>query len=871
MADITAFPIPTRVLDPGELNGREVELGTNSTHIQWRYAGDTTWTDLIALSLLQGPAGDGTGTTAGTDGREVELAVAGGFIQWRYVGDTTWVNLLETSTLVGPQGPVGATGDAGPIGPAGPVGPAGTNGIDGAQGPVGPQGPIGPAGQDGTSINLLGSLNTSADLPVSGTAIGDAYLITGNIWIWDGAAWTDGGNIQGPQGEPGTPGVDGTNGIDGIDGKQIELSTTSTNVVWRYVGDVIWNAVVPLADLIGPEGPQGIQGIQGTAGLDGTNGTNGVDGIDGKDVELQVSATHIQWRKTGDLTWIDLVALTTLQGPQGIQGIQGPAGLDGTNGTDGVDGVDGTSLTNAGAWVSNTLYSPGSYTTAESSNDPTQSSLFFLIDTVAYTSVLAPKDDLTHWVELSPPQGPAGTDGREVEFQVNATHLQWRYVGELTWLDLVALTALTGPQGPAGIDGTDGVNGTDGREAEFQANATHIQYRLVGDVTWLDLVPLTEVAVTDTGGGTSVTLATLEQTKAAVLNDVATTPAGVREFIEQFGWTASYLTEETDLNTARSNAVFGYGPTTLNIPGTVTYGRGITLTSSQGYATQFAIENNTGIVFTRFEEGVGNWTVWGSVGSGDSYTGPVINTPTAGEADYVLHAGTTEGTTYWAAPAGGNSGTVVPLSLESQSGYMLYAGATAGSAYWGEAPSGITLPSLSTNAGKLLSVNATEDATEWVDPPTGGSTGGGPTVLTDILAADIGTGETTLPVILSVDVLPNKVYEFRAVILSRATAPANGCALHIGGTFGYQSLSVKATMLDSAGVLAVKHVKLRETNMIFDSSFIGGDDNLLEITGTVFVTGAGTLTINYGASILYTYTAAQKGSFMMLTEVGDLV
>jgi hypothetical protein len=37
-----------------------------------------------------------------------------------------------------------------------------------------------------------------------------------------------------------------------------------------------------------------------------------------------------------------------------------------------------------------------------------------------------------------------------LEFQSNATHLQWRIVGDLVWEDLVALADITGPEGPAG-------------------------------------------------------------------------------------------------------------------------------------------------------------------------------------------------------------------------------------------------------------------------------------------------------------------------------------------------------------------------------------------------------------------------------------
>ncbi len=63
MTDITSFPIPTQVFNPDDFagaDGREVELQSTATHIQWRYAGETSWVNLVAktdLEGLQGPEG----------------------------------------------------------------------------------------------------------------------------------------------------------------------------------------------------------------------------------------------------------------------------------------------------------------------------------------------------------------------------------------------------------------------------------------------------------------------------------------------------------------------------------------------------------------------------------------------------------------------------------------------------------------------------------------------------------------------------------------------------------------------------------------------------------------------------------------------
>lgn len=48
--------------------------------------------------------------------------------------------------------------------------------------------------------------------------------------------------------------------------------------------------------------------------------------LHGREVELQTSATHLQWRRTGDIAWSDLVALTEITGPPGPDGQQGQPG-----------------------------------------------------------------------------------------------------------------------------------------------------------------------------------------------------------------------------------------------------------------------------------------------------------------------------------------------------------------------------------------------------------------------------------------------------------------------------------------------------------------------------------------------------------------
>jgi hypothetical protein len=51
-------------------------------------------------------------------------------------------------------------------------------------------------------------------------------------------------------------------------------------------------------------------------------------GEDGREVQLQKSATHIQWRYEGEAAWTNLVALSELEGEPGAQGETGPMPYD---------------------------------------------------------------------------------------------------------------------------------------------------------------------------------------------------------------------------------------------------------------------------------------------------------------------------------------------------------------------------------------------------------------------------------------------------------------------------------------------------------------------------------------------------------------
>ena len=91
------------------------------------------------------------------------------------------------------------------------------------------------------------------------------------------------------------------------------------------------------------------------------------DGIDAQEIQLQKTATEIQWKRTGETTWTTLVTLAAIKGDKGDTGAKGDQGLKGDKGDPGnltgpassvnenipiFDGVTGDKLKDSGVKLS---------------------------------------------------------------------------------------------------------------------------------------------------------------------------------------------------------------------------------------------------------------------------------------------------------------------------------------------------------------------------------------------------------------------------------------------------------------------------------------------------------------------------------------
>lgn len=207
----------------------------------------------------------------------------------------------NVGNIIGPQGVQGPKGDKGDVGPQGP------------QGLQGPRGEKGEQGNDGTSLNVLGTKESEADLPLSAEK-NDAYLINGEMWVFDGTNWNNAGKIQGPQGPVGPQGPKGDPGPQGVKGDPGEKGEQG---VQGLKGDT------------GPQGEQGPVGPKGEQGDTGARGTTFTPVVD--------SEGNISWSNDGGLENPQTVNIT---GPQGDTGAKGDAGPQGEKGTTFVPSVD---------------------------------------------------------------------------------------------------------------------------------------------------------------------------------------------------------------------------------------------------------------------------------------------------------------------------------------------------------------------------------------------------------------------------------------------------------------------------------------------------------------------------------------------------
>lgn len=298
----------------------------------------------------------------------------------------------------------------------------------GPKGDPGPQGAKGDPGNNANGFIYQGTLNTTGELPAAtGSNISYAYSISGSLYVSNGTAWVNLGNIVGPQGPAGNTGPTGPAGKDGLQG--------------------------PTGPR-GPDGPSGPTGPQGVPGQDGaglhiintytdpselpTTGQAGDAYLVGEDLYVWL---------TGATAFTNVGPLTGPQGPVGPTGPVGPAGKDGATGPTGPVGPVGHSVTAKG-YVNSVGDLP--------SSGNALADMYYVNDNTYVW-------DGTSWIDMGSNVGPAGADGIKGDtgpqgvpgLDGDSAYDLWLAAGNSGTVQDY-LISLIGPQGPVGPQGIQG-------------------------------------------------------------------------------------------------------------------------------------------------------------------------------------------------------------------------------------------------------------------------------------------------------------------------------------------------------------------------------------------------------------------------------
>ena len=221
----------------------------------------------------------------------------------------------------------------------------------------------GDKGEDGTSVTILGHYDTYAELVAahpSGSS-GDSYMVGSDLYVWNGSAWENVGQIQGPQ------------------------------------------------------GPAGPQGPQGPAGKDGTNGTAGKDGKDGTSSYVHIKYSSVANPSDSQMTetpsdYIGICTDSNVADPVTASSYTWSKwkGQDGTNGIPGTNGKDGTST------YVHFAYANSSDGTSGFSTTPFAGAKYVGIRTdTTLADSTTPSD--YEWSELKGDKGDTGDTGRGIQ------------------------------------------------------------------------------------------------------------------------------------------------------------------------------------------------------------------------------------------------------------------------------------------------------------------------------------------------------------------------------------------------------------------------------------------------------------------------
>ena len=177
------------------------------------------------------------------------------------------------------------------------------------------KGTKGEKGDPGTGITIKGKYDSLSALQAAHPKAdeGDAYMAGTNLYVWNGSAWIDCGNVQGPKGDPGSKG----DAFTYADFTQEQLESLKGPKGDK--GDKGDTGAKGAAGAQGPQGPQGVQGLQGLQGPAGNAATITIGSVTTSAPGTSAQVTN---RGTSSAAVLDFVL------PKGKDGADGGVTVD---------------------------------------------------------------------------------------------------------------------------------------------------------------------------------------------------------------------------------------------------------------------------------------------------------------------------------------------------------------------------------------------------------------------------------------------------------------------------------------------------------------------------------------------------------------
>lgn len=158
---------------------------------------------------------------------------------------------------------------------------------------------IGKDGDNGTSVTIKGSKNSTSELPTSGNTLGDGYIIGGYLWVYTGTSKSDSTHARGfenvgkIQGDPGVSAVQYYTHIAWMkDSKGTGFTTSANGGEYAYVGVLVDKTLTDSTDWTKYDWSY-VKGKQGNTGI----------GIKSTEVTYQIGSSGTTPPKDGDGVW----------------------------------------------------------------------------------------------------------------------------------------------------------------------------------------------------------------------------------------------------------------------------------------------------------------------------------------------------------------------------------------------------------------------------------------------------------------------------------------------------------------------------------------------------------------------------------------